>query len=293
MIKNFTGKAAPRTAAGLAAAAGIVGCDVAALHADVQVEAGSHGYDALKRPTMLFEPHLFYRNVNKNARATAVSLGLAYPNWGTRPYPKDSYPRLLAAMRLDPEAALSSASWGLPQILGSNHTAAGYATAEAMVQAFIDGGENEHLLAMGRFIAHSPAMRKAIIAHDWTTFAHLYNGPASKGYDTKLSVAYKHVLAISPEEANAHVEIKKAEAKANTVATGGGVAAVAGAAAVTTTAIAAPPGYEHLWLWLLAIVAVGIVIDIVATVVLRAKAKKVTALPAPVLTPVVVTPLSK
>jgi hypothetical protein len=34
-------------------------------------------------------------------RDRAVSLGLAYASWGQKPYPKDSYPRLLQALLID------------------------------------------------------------------------------------------------------------------------------------------------------------------------------------------------
>ncbi len=248
---NFVGNAARRTDQGLRQAAGVLGCDVAALHADIQVEAGTSGFDSLKRPKMLFEPHLFYRNIRRASRNAAVAQGLAYLKWGTRPYPKDSYPRLAAAMRLDPEAALRSASWGLPQILGSNHLASGYATPGEMVQAFVSKGEDEHLMAMARFIGSNPAMHRALVSHDWSAFARLYNGSASRGYDTKLADAYRHILVISPEEANRQVMVSQTKAK--------GVAKTTQSAATAAVAVAIPAvavisqshAAHQAWPWLL------------------------------------------
>src|SRR5690606_14914854 len=90
------------------------------LHAFMDVEAAGSGFDSQGRPKMLFEPHVFYRNLTGAKRDRAVREGLAYPKWGEKPYPKDSYPRLKKAMLIDETAALKAASWGLTQILGEN-----------------------------------------------------------------------------------------------------------------------------------------------------------------------------
>ena len=209
---DFVGPAARRTSGGLARAADLIGCEVAALQADIQVEAASSGYDVARRPKALFEPHVFYRHLFGAAREGAILRGLAYPKWGTHPYPRDSYPQIAQAMRIDPEAALMATSWGLPQILGENHGAAGYASAAAMVEAFVAGGEDEHLAAMARFIVAEPRMRSALCAQDWATFARLYNGPATRGYDTKLAAAYQRALTIHPADINAHIAAKDARA---------------------------------------------------------------------------------
>jgi len=160
------------------------------VHAVIDVETAGGGFDSLDRPKLLFEPHVFYRNLLGSKQAAAVKAGLAYPKWGTRPYPKDSYPRLKAAMEIDETAALKSSSWGLGQILGENFKMVGYATPQAMVQAFMDDEEN-HLAAMVAFIkaAH---IDDDLRAHNWAIFARIYNGPgyAKNGYDKKLAAAY-------------------------------------------------------------------------------------------------------
>jgi hypothetical protein len=156
------------------------------IHAVIDVETAGGGTDSRGRLKMLFEPHRFWRNLGPGPkRDRAVAQGLAYPRWGERPYPSDSYPALLRAMAIDPDATLKSASWGLPQILGENHALAGYPTVRAMIEDFTRDEDN-HLEAMVRFIAAS-GLAGALRAHDWAAFARGYNGPqyASHGYDKR------------------------------------------------------------------------------------------------------------
>jgi hypothetical protein len=159
------------------------------VHAILDVEAAGTGFDKQGRPKMLFEPHVFYRNLSGPQRDAAVKAGLAYPKW-KRNYPADSYPRLLKAMKINETAALKAASWGLGQILGENHRKAGYATPQAMVADFIEDEDN-HLEAMIRFIK-SANLAKHLKSHNWAGFARGYNGPgfAANGYDKKLAASY-------------------------------------------------------------------------------------------------------
>ncbi|QIJ77127.1 DUF3380 domain-containing protein [Methylobacterium sp. NI91] len=161
------------------------------IHAVMEVEAAGGGFDRLKRPKMLFEPHVFWRNLSGAERTRAASLGLAYVAWKPGAYPPDSYPRLMQAMVIDETAALKAASWGLGQILGENHRAAGYASPQAMVLAFCNGGEAEHLAAMVRFIVTN-GLDDELRRHDWAGFARGYNGAgyAKHGYHTKLAAAF-------------------------------------------------------------------------------------------------------
>lgn len=159
------------------------------LHAFMEVEAAGSGFDRQGRPKMLFEPHIFHKHLQGEKRERAVKAGLAYPKW-RREYPKDSYPRLLAAMEIDETAALKSASWGLGQILGENHKAAGYKSPQDMVRAFTEDEEN-HLEAMVSFLKAN-GLDKHLRAHNWAELARGYNGPAyaQHGYHTKLKAAF-------------------------------------------------------------------------------------------------------
>lgn len=161
------------------------------IHAVIDVETSGGGFDAQGRVRMLFEPHVFYRELGPVAeRSRAIEAGLAYAKWVTRSYPRDSYPRLLAAIEINEDAALRSASWGLGQIMGFNCVLAGYTDARSMVEDFAED-EEKHLDAMVTFII-SAGLDDELRRHDWRGFARGYNGSgyAKHGYHTKLAAAY-------------------------------------------------------------------------------------------------------
>ncbi|PAQ00895.1 N-acetylmuramidase family protein [Mesorhizobium mediterraneum] len=169
----------------------LIGVGEDEIHAFIDVETTGHGFDALGRPIILFEPHVFFRNLSGAKRAQAVAAGLAYQRWGQTPYPRDSYPRLKAACAIDETAALKSASWGLGQVLGENHIAAGYSTVQAMVEA-MKADEELQLLASVNFIKTNRLADK-LRNHDWAGFARGYNGAGYRknAYDTKLADAFR------------------------------------------------------------------------------------------------------
>lgn len=161
------------------------------LHAFMEVEATGSGFDSSGRPKMLFEPHIFYRQLSPGSnRDRAVAAGLAYKDWGTKPYPKESYARLADAMAIDEQAALKSCSWGLGQIMGSNHKMVGYATVQAMILDFMDD-EAKHLEAVVQFLIES-GIDDDLRAHRWEVVARVYNGVgyAKNQYDVKLAKAF-------------------------------------------------------------------------------------------------------
>ena len=169
----------------------LIGVGEDEIHAVLDVESRGSGFDKQGRPAMLFEPHLFWRELGSGAkRDRAARAGLAYAKWIPGNYPADSYPRLVQAMAIDETAALRSASWGLGQVLGSNHAQAGHATVQQMVAAFCDD-EEAHLAAMVAFIKANH-LDDELRRHDWATFARFYNGPgyAANRYDIRLANAY-------------------------------------------------------------------------------------------------------
>lgn len=164
-------------------------CGEDELHAVLDVETSGGSADSKGRLKMLFEPHVFYRELKGAERDAAVKAGIAYPNWRSG-YPADSYPRLMKAIAINETAALMAASWGLGQILGENYKLAGYESPQAMVAAFSADEEN-HLQAMVDFIK-GRGLARALARHDWGAFAYGYNGPkyAAHGYDKKLAAAH-------------------------------------------------------------------------------------------------------
>jgi hypothetical protein len=161
------------------------------IHAFLDVETRGHGFDAQGQPVILFEPHVFFRNLSGTKRAQAMALGLAYAEWGEQPYPRDSYPRLKAACAIDEAAALKSASWGLGQVLGENFEAAGFPTVQAMVEAMM-ADEELQLLAAVNFIKFHK-LDDNLRSHDWAGFAKGYNGASfsKNAYDSRLADAYR------------------------------------------------------------------------------------------------------
>ncbi len=175
-----------------------IGCEVAALQAVWQVETGGKSFDSQGRLPALFEPHHFYRLLSGEKRAAAMKAGLAYPRWRAGNYPKDSYPRIVAAMKIDERAALEATSWGCPQIMGFNHAIVGYPSAEAMVEGFLTGIPAQ-LAAFSAFVKKN-RLAGALARKDWAAFARGYNGAgyAKNRYDKKLAQAYAHFKAVKP-----------------------------------------------------------------------------------------------
>lgn len=188
---NFTGNAKRLEDIDLPMIGREIGVGEDEIHAILDVESAGTGFDKQGRPKMLFEPHIFWRELGPGPkRDKAAAQGLAYPRWKPGAYPKDSYPRLIKAMAIDEEAALRSASWGLGQIMGFNAQAAGYPFAKAMVLAFMDD-EEAHLRAMIRFIVTNK-LDDELRRRDWAGFARGYNGAgfAKNGYDKKLAASF-------------------------------------------------------------------------------------------------------
>lgn len=159
------------------------------IHAVMEVEAAGSGFDKQGRVKALYEPHIAWRQSKGETRDLLAKAGLAYPKW-RHDYPADSYPRILKAYEIAGDVALMSTSWGLGQIMGFNHAAAGYKSTRAMVEAFADD-EEHHLEAMIRFIVTN-GLDDEIRRHDWAGFARGYNGDGYKAnaYDTKLATAF-------------------------------------------------------------------------------------------------------
>ncbi|AGB45134.1 hypothetical protein Mesau_02727 [Mesorhizobium australicum WSM2073] len=92
MEPNFRGAAKRLDEFNLPKLGATIGVGEDEIHALLDVETRGQGFDSQGRPIILFEPHVFYRNLAPGARFLAVKQGLAYPKWGDKPYPADSYP---------------------------------------------------------------------------------------------------------------------------------------------------------------------------------------------------------
>lgn len=170
------------------------------MHMIIDVEAAGSGFDSKGRPKMLFEPHVFYRNLPVAKRAGAVKAGLAYAKWRPGNYPADSYPRLEAALAIDETAALKAASWGMGQILGENFRMLNYDSPQEMVRAFM-ADEDKQLEGMVDFIISAniddelqalSRLKRKTLPSDTAPFVRVYNGPGYKAnrYDVKAANAH-------------------------------------------------------------------------------------------------------
>jgi hypothetical protein len=216
---TFSGAARRLTAADVEAVADRLGCEVAALRAVLAVESKGAGFDSKRRPIILFEPHVFYRNLppGSDKQRRAVSQGLAYKSWGAKPYPAGQdaqYTRLAAAMKIDEEAAFRAISVGLGQVLGENFRICGFGSA---VELFEDAKESEgnQLGHMAGFI-RSKRIDDDLREKRWEQFARVYNGPGQvPKYSKWLAREYakwKKIEAV-PRERLTAAELKAAGSK--------------------------------------------------------------------------------
>ena len=186
MAIEFAGTASPLSKEGFQRAIKALDIDEAALWAILAVETRGFGFLPDKRPKILFERHIFHARTDgkfstkfpdiSSAKSGGYSGGAA------------EYDRLARAINLNRSAALESASWGLPQIMGFNAKACGYDSAEDMITRF-QASETAQLDGMVRFISNNKNLAKALKEKAWQSFAKIYNGPgfAKNEYDKKLA----------------------------------------------------------------------------------------------------------
>ena len=163
------------------------------------VESRGRGFLRSGRPRILFEGHVFWRQLklaglDPERIAPTLPQGILYPKWTHEWYVggEKEYDRLDAAIDVDYGAALKSASWGLFQIMGFNYKSAGFYDVQEFLAAMMYGGELAHLEAFLSFIT-AEGMIDDLRRHKWSRFARRFNGIGYKlnRYPTKLAQAYK------------------------------------------------------------------------------------------------------
>ncbi|UQZ91416.1 peptidoglycan-binding protein (plasmid) [Deltaproteobacteria bacterium Smac51] len=181
----------------LAAAAGRLGIEPCAMKAVYEVESSGDGFLASGRPKILFEGHVFWKELEKRGlNPTPLSRthpNIIYQKWTKIHYSgngEKEYDRLGEALTINEEAALCSASWGAFQIMGFNHKVCGYETVHAFVEAQRQGAAAQ-LEAFCGFIKSNNLVRH-LAARNWGAFAKGYNGPGymENKYDLHLMEAY-------------------------------------------------------------------------------------------------------
>ena len=178
-------------------AADLLYVEVAAIKAVLEVETGNKGgFLAVGKPTILFEGHIFWSQLKKRgidpAKYQKGNEDILYPSW-TKQYYKGGlaeYDRLERARAIHGEAADSSASWGLAQIMGFNYSVCGSKTVAEFVEQ-MSKSEGNQLDLFVRFLQGNKwdvYLRNL----DWKEFARHHNGSgyAQNQYDKKLEKAY-------------------------------------------------------------------------------------------------------
>jgi hypothetical protein len=181
----------------------IYGLEVAVVKAVIDVESSGNGFYPNGKPKIKFEGHVFWKNlkdenINPESLSNQSTEDILFPKWTRQYYRKaeKEYERLEKAIQLGKsnkkieKAALSAASWGAFQVLGSNAKSLGYSSIEEFVEK-MELHEKEHLDAFGRFIKKNRLLNY-LKNKEWAKFAKGYNGPqyAINRYDQKLQEAY-------------------------------------------------------------------------------------------------------
>lgn len=181
--------------------------EIAVVKAVNNVESRGKGFLIDGRPVILFEGHVFWKELEKrgidpNANMSQKYVNVLYKSWVKTFYEGGAgeYTRLekAAGMSDKPEfhdAAYCSASWGAFQIMGYHYKALGYASIDHFVSQMYSH-ESEHLKAFGKFISINTISGKPLIdwlrEKNWAKFARGYNGAGNEQnkYDIKLQNAY-------------------------------------------------------------------------------------------------------
>lgn len=142
------------------------------LLAFIEVESGGRGFDEKTGKLMIqFESHIF-------SKATGIPRSTSNQyKWDENKVDVQSkeWEAFNEAFKINPEEAMKSTSWGLPQIMGFNHKQAGYESVGAMLDDF-KKSELQQVIALIRFITANPKLYKAVLEGDYETVSSIYNG---------------------------------------------------------------------------------------------------------------------
>lgn len=177
--------------------------ELAAVKAVNQIESNGKGFLLDGRPRILFEGHIFWRelekrNINPKSLESPATANILYKTWdkkhymgGTKEYLRLNKAASLKESQKIHDAAFCSASYGAFQIMGFHYQLLGYPNVDSFV-AHMYTHERAHLDAFGKF-CEANNLLTSIRQKDWAKFARGYNGPGYKQnkYDTKLATSYK------------------------------------------------------------------------------------------------------
>lgn len=184
------------TLAQIDSAAKSIGVETNVLRAIMQQECKGSGFSADGQPIILFERHIFLRQLKAHGLYTVASKAQK-----ERPDLCNSTPggyglisaqpkRLADAAVYDRTSALESASYGIGQVLGANWSSIGYPTLQAFIND-VYRDEAGQLNAMVKFLVANGIV-KYMKLKDWKNIALHYNGENYQinHYDTGIANAY-------------------------------------------------------------------------------------------------------
>jgi len=176
--------------------------ELAVIKAVNEIESNGKGFLIDGRPVILFEGHVFWRelvkrNIDPNQFVNDFTKNVLYKKWTKKHYLGGSkeYSRLEKAAGMSDlqevhDAAYASASWGAFQIMGFHYKTLGYNSVDSFASKMYED-EGKHLEAFGKFLVANDLI-KHLKSKNWAAFAKGYNGSGYKRnrYDEKLKRAY-------------------------------------------------------------------------------------------------------
>ena len=179
-------------------AANKLGVEVEVVQAIKDVESNGSGFVFSNHPTILFEGHVFWKQLEKRGidPNKKNDSDILYKSWTKDHYKGDvaEHVRLEKARQIYRAAAEASASWGLFQIMGSNYKACGCSSVSEFVERMCTS-EREQLMLFVEFIKYNKMdqfLKPGNI--QWAEFAKRYNGAGyeKNKYHIKLQNAYSY-----------------------------------------------------------------------------------------------------
>lgn len=173
-----------------------LGIEIAVIKALAEVESSGEGFLETGEPKILFEPHIFWRELVNNkkdpSKYTKGNEDILYRTWKRGAYGKvsEQHSRLARAVQIDRDAALKSASYGLFQVLGNNYKILGYNYLQDFINCAYES-EDCHLEMFVRFIRANNLVRH-LKNKDYHKFFRAYNGEGylKNKYPEKFQAAY-------------------------------------------------------------------------------------------------------
>lgn len=181
-------------------AAALLKVDMPTILAVAEVESLGSGFFADGQPKILFEAHIF-------SKRTSGAYDATHPNISSKTWNRSLYfggvrehLRLAEAVKLNREAALESASWGMFQLMGFNWARCGFRDLQGFVNAMYDS-EGAQLTAFCQFV-RSGNLDELLRRGDFVAFALAYNGPKQEEnkYSSRLIASRsRFVAAMDPQ----------------------------------------------------------------------------------------------